>query len=381
MHRWVGGIIGGLHILLATALAAEDTNDPAVAGFPGLNAELVITGEYFHNLSGGLETGGGYRGDYSLFLNLDTEEAGLWDGGAFHLHLQAQHGNGITETRVGDAQTISNIDADDYAQISELYYEHLFNEGRHRIKLGKLEANADFAATDHGAGFINSSAGFSPTIPLTTYPDQDWGAMLEIGWTPSISTRFGIYQGRPNGGQSLGNTMDNLYGPMAMTESAWAYESPYGPGVLRAGAWWNGDRVEGLKHPDSIEDASGGVYGTWDHIVYASEDGDEAVGLFGQVGHSEPDAIEIDRYAGGGIEWRGPINGRSEDVAGIGLFYARFADVLDTAHATETALEIYYAAQLTERLLLKPDMQIVWHPGGTDRDTAFIVGLRAELVF
>ncbi|MBW1888858.1 MAG: carbohydrate porin [Deltaproteobacteria bacterium] len=100
----------------------------------------------------------------------------------FFLHLQEQHGQGITNEHVGDFQVLSNIDDDDFKQISEFWYKHTLLDDRLWIKLGKMEANADFAFVDNGTEFINSSPGFSPTIPLVTYPNQDWGWELNL-WT------------------------------------------------------------------------------------------------------------------------------------------------------------------------------------------------------
>ncbi|MBU0754374.1 MAG: carbohydrate porin, partial [Planctomycetes bacterium] len=151
----------------------------------GFTFNLVTTAEFFCNTRGGIATHHArkYRGDVSLFLEYDTGRAGLWDGGVFFAHLQHEHGDGLTEKYVGDFQTFSNIEADDFTQVSEIWYRHEFLEGELWTKLGKQDASADFAAVEYGGEFISSSPGFSPTIPLVTYPDQDWGVVL--GYEPN----------------------------------------------------------------------------------------------------------------------------------------------------------------------------------------------------
>lgn len=220
----------------------------------GYDFEAAYTAEYLWNLHGGARTGSDYRADLSLSLSIDTGKAGWWEDGSFFVHLQGQHGNGITEKFVQDFQVLSNIDADDFFQVSELWYQHAFFDGQLTLKLGKLEGNADFAFVEYGGVFSNSSAGFSPTIPLVTYPDQDWGFVLGLAPVPWFSMNAGVYQGRPDGDRSLGNTLDNLYGPMIMIEPAFHYTLGERPGSLRLGGWWNGDRFVRLG-PD--EEASG----------------------------------------------------------------------------------------------------------------------------
>lgn len=161
----------------------------------GLSAGFVYTGEYFDNLRGGINTSGAgeYRGDLSIYLELDTETAGWWDGGTFFAHLQEQHGQGITEDHVGDFQVLSNIDAGDFKQVSELWYRHGFLDNAYWIKVGKMEANEDFAGMDFGTEFIHSGAGFAPTIPLATFPDQDWGIVFGASPVDWLSVNAGLY--------------------------------------------------------------------------------------------------------------------------------------------------------------------------------------------
>ena len=46
----------------------------------------------------------------------------------------------------------------------------------------------------------------------------------------------------------------------------------------------------------------------------------------------------------------------------------------------ETAIELFYKAQLSPWMMLQPDLQFIANPGGDGRD-AFVFGLRMELLF
>ncbi|MFH1999270.1 MAG: carbohydrate porin [Planctomycetota bacterium] len=356
----------------------------------GLTFSLVYTAEGFWNTRGGISTHHArkYRGDVSLFLELDTESAGLWEDGTFFAHLQHEHGDSITEKYVGDFQVLSNMDADDFTQVSEIWYRHSFLDGKLWAKLGKQEANEDFAGVEYGGEFINSSAGFSPTIPLVTFPDPDWGMVWSFEPVESFSVNTGVYQGRPDGGRSIKSTLDNLYGPMVMVEPAFHYNVSELSGHFRLGGWWNGDRFDEFDKDDPDAGTFGRSYGwylTWDQEIFKEnpkeeEDG-QGIGLFGQYGWTPEDRSEAEQYLGGGIQWIGAIPARDEDVLGLGIFHVNFSDEVDFEEHDETAIEFFYKVQLHDSLSIKPDVQYIINPGGTSNDDALSVGLRLELSF
>jgi len=347
----------------------------------GFNFGVAYTSEYFYNTTGGLKTGGDYRADLSLTLELDTGKAGWWENGEFFAHVQGQHGNGITDDKVGDVQVLSNIDADDFFQLSQLWYKHTFPNAW--LKVGKQDSNEDFAYVEYGLEFINSSPGFSPTVPLVTYPDQDWGLALGIQFADRFETRIGLYQGKPDGGRSIGSTLRNLRGPMALLQQGMTYNLHGHQGEIRLGAWWNGSNHERLDGTGTEPDAAG-FYATWDQSVYKEDPQDtndpQGVGIFAQLGLSDPDLIEAESYLGIGLQATGLWNGRDEDVLGIGLFQAQLSRDLQTPHRRETAIELFYKIQIAPQWSLKPELQFIINPGGNG-DDALVIGLRSELAF
>jgi porin len=349
----------------------------------GIEFELIATGEYMNNFDGGIDQGDDFRWDTSLTISLDTEAAGWWENGEFFMHLQAQGGDGITENYVGDFQVLSNIDADDYDQISEFWYKHSFLNERLTLKGGKLEANEDFAFVEFGGEFLNSSAGFSPTIPLVTYPDPDWGVVLGMQINDYFSLNIGIYQARVNGSRSIGNTLDSLYGPMFMVEPSFHYELGGKPGAFRAGAWWNGDDAESLDGMDT--DDTSGIYFTWDQLLYAEnaddEEDEQGLGIFGQLGFSDEKYYEAKAYYGAGVQWTGPCDNRDSDIVGIGIFHVKLSDEGGFDEDTETVFELFYKLQCTPWFSIKPEIQFITNPGGTDNDDALVGGFRTEISF
>lgn len=368
------------------ALVTEALGIPDALEDNGLSYEFIYTGEVFCNVRGGLNTSGTteYRGDISLFLKLDTAAAGWWENGLFFVHFQHQHGRGITGEHVADFQVLSNMDADDFTQLSEFWYEHWFLDERLRAKAGKMEANADFAFVDFGGEFINSSPGFSPTISLVTYPDQDWGIVVGAYPLDWISMNVGVYQGRPDGGRSLSNTTDSLYGPLVITESAFHYTVAGLSGDIRFGGWWNGDRFDTIQTNATREDytESYGAYLTWDQAVWNEPDtSDQGIGIFAQYGWSSPDRSEAHQYFGGGVQWTGALSTRDGDIADLGIFHVDFTNSAGFLDSGETVYELFYKAQIVGWMAVKPNVQYIASPGGAGLDDALALGVRWELVF
>ncbi len=350
----------------------------------GVKAGLSHISEYLYNTRGGLRTGGAYRNDISLTLRLDTAKAGWWASGEFFIHLQGQIGDGLTERRAGDFQTLSNIDADDYAQVSEFWYKHSFFQEKLWIKFGKQDANEDFAYAGFGGEFLNSSPGFTPTVPLVTYPDQDWGLVVGLAPARRFSVNAGIYQGSPNGGRSISATLRNLSGPFAILEPAFHYSTGPRPGALRLGAWWNGDETERLSDATRSRGPYG-FYGSLDQLLWRkhpqNEEDKSGVGLSLQYGWAPPALSEAHQYFGGLLEWTGPASRRPEDALGLGFFHVRFSEKADFDRHSETTLEFFYKVQLKPYLALKPDLQVIRHPGGGSEKTAVVIGFRIETTF
>jgi carbohydrate-selective porin OprB len=247
----------------------------------GVTFDLIYTADGFINTRGGINTHDSdeYRGDISLFVELDTSKAGWWEGGTFFLHLQEEHGYGITSEHVGDYQALDNMDADDFQQVSEFWYRHSFMDDLIWIKFGKMDATCDFGGCTcnfMGTEFINSSAGLIPTVPMPSSPDQDWGAVFGVNPNNWFSLNTGVYEGRNDGGRSIRHTAENLYGPMVLVEPAFHGEIAGHKSDFFLGGWWNGDRFDNLEADEDDDDTwtfteNYGWYLVWNLEIWKEE--------------------------------------------------------------------------------------------------------------
>jgi porin len=160
---------------------------------------------------------------------------------------------------------------------------------------------------------------------------------------------------------------------------------------------YRGPAGPGHQHEDVGQTASAPVANAEDSPLTGGEapSGPE-LRVFGRAGFAPEDRNLVDFYAETGLNYRGLLPGRGQDVAGVGFTYtslsndlrqeARDANRFQGTHQPlldyEAILEITYEANLAPWLQVQPDLQYIIHPGGSPRnDDALILGLRTVITF
>jgi porin len=336
----------------------------------GINYEAVYTFDYLVNTNGGLEeTGGEYRADASLFLEFDTAAMGLWQNGLVFMHIQNEHGKGITEGYVGDIQTVSNIDAHDFTQVSELWYQHTFADEMFTIVIGKQDYAGWFTNAEHGGEFISASPGITPNNPSPTYPEGREG--LTAFLNPTDWLQLGGYVTT-----AFGNTDDT--GLTTLWEATLMHETGGLAGQV-AVAWWQSSATWEDLSTGETSDSSNGYYIIVDQKIIDNDD--SSLGVFFEYSDSTQYHFEIDTFTGGGLEWAGPMPGRGDDIFGAAMFRIDLYPELGFTEEFETIYEVYYNIQVFPWFSVKPDFQYIVNPGASGLDNATVFGFRSAISF
>ncbi len=363
----------------------------------GISFEASLVAEYSQNLRGGLDTqGDAFRHLFDANLTFDSEPLLGYEGGTLFVDFQTFEGqNGSDE--VGDFQAFSNLDADGFTALYELWYQQWLADGVIRIKAGKLDANSEFAYVEHGLEFLQSSMGFSPTIlSFPSYPDPATSVNVFLYPTDRIYLGFGLYDGALREGIATGRRgprtfFDSPADLFYIVELGLTWALPDGlEGRLGLGGWGHDGTFE--RWAGGVEDGTSGFYLVFDQWLWreAADDADDAqgVGVFVQYGYADEAVAEAEHHIGGGFQWTGALPTRDDDVLGFGvstvLFSQEAREAGEFAVASETAVELFYRAQLTPYLALKPDVQYIFNPGnpgGPETDDALVVTLRVEAWF
>ncbi|MFN3166257.1 MAG: carbohydrate porin [Phycisphaeraceae bacterium] len=389
--------------LAASAAFAEHTGpdgtDPTEAGVlgrvadAGIAVDATLTVDVSRNLSGGRSGAGTFRHLFDLSIGLDLGPLVGVEGGSLLASFQTQEGqDGSAET--GDLQAYSNIDADDFTALYELWYQQTLFDGVARIKVGKMDANADFAFVEHGGGFIHSSPGFSPTLfVLPTYPDPAFGAIGFVGEGGGLYAGAGVFDGALQEGVPTGTRgPKTLFGGPAdlfvIGEVGYAWggveAADASPGRVAVGSWHHtGDfpRFDG-----GARSRATGAFLVFDQTLYRENPGagdGQGLGAFFQYGWADPQLSLIEHHVGAGVQWVGALPGRDADTAGVMVSWAGLSDApgAGLTDEAEAAVELFYELRLGEHLSLKPDLQYIANPGGAGLEDAWVATLRVELVF
>lgn len=359
----------------------------------GVDLEVFLITDGSVVASGGVHSGGAaLRSLLDATVAIDGGRLLGWHGARFFADFQVQRGtNGSTD--VGDLQGFSNIDSDDRSQLALLWYEQDLFDGMLRVKVGKANANTDFAYVEHGLGFINSSFGYSPTIlSFPTYPDPAFGAAALVRFGGGLYAGAGVYDGAVQQGFKTGQRgPGTLFGDppdlflIGEVGRRWKGEEGAGPGRIGLGAFRHTGRF--ARYDGGTEHGTWGVYLVLDQVLWRPADAGESyrgLGGFLQYGWADPDVSPIEHHLGLGVTWTGPLALRPDDAVGLGLTWVSFSDAPGTGRrgSGELAVELFYTLQIAPWLRIKPDLQFIHNPGGLPGvDDALVLSLRTAITF
>ncbi|TAM64221.1 MAG: hypothetical protein EPN49_00670 [Rhodanobacter sp.] len=355
----------GLVLSLATALSgapacAANSYDSAAGSAP-LRWSFSLDSEVVDNLGGGIAPGS--MGDHLARLNsrLDGAALGLPDGSRFHATFARTQSGLPSATRVGDSQSVSNIEAEARSRVYEFWYGQYVGKPWD-VRAGLIAADAHFDTVDSASLLLNSSFGVQPTWSGNTvapiFPTAGVGIMAtwRVGaWT----NRAGIFQADPADRASALRR-----GALLMDEVAYQ-----GEGVYKLGVW--------SYRPHGPEETvlSPPTWGTYFSADYPLGRGDGAPSAFLRAGWSPKVASAVGHDLQAGILVPGPLRWRPRDQFSLGIARADLRGL-----GVETAYEITYLVALSPHVSLQPDLQYVNKPGG-NLPSAVVANLRLHLEF
>jgi porin len=407
---------------MTAAFAAEDSRGQSETPVRALSFGAAYTGDVFSNLSGGRRNGTFYLHAIDLTATAGTERLGGWRGGT--LFLDGLNVRGSSPTRlVGDAQGVSNIEAENAWLLYEAWYEQVLFEGHVSVLGGLYGLDSEFDVIETASLLINSSHGTGPDLAQSgkngpsIFPFTSPGLRLRLASGFPFSLQLAVLDGVPGRpDEPSGVHID--FGPddglLIVTEAAYLFQRDAEPAGRRrelrsrhvsrtssvpfrarvaAGAWTYTGTFDDLAAVDGSGDTlprtgSRGLYALTEGQVF-QEPGDPAQGLalYARTGVASERVNRFGAYAGAGAVYTGPFAGRDEDQVGLGVAAAfngasykrarrRSGEAVDGA---EVNLELTYLAPVVPWLALQGDVQYVVDPD-TDPDLANAVVIAVRLL-
>jgi porin len=386
-------------------------------GFFGLNDQLSdsgielclgITNIYQQNVHGGISThrrAGHHSGSYDLELSAGLHKLLGIEGASLFVHAEGgwPKSGGIDEASVGSAFGV-NSDAfwDRAVVVSELWYEQSMFNGTFLFRIGKMDLfTGGFESENHPAAFdrntfandetgqfLNSALVNNPTIPFPDYAlgmsafynPNDW-------WYAAAGVLDAQNDARETGFRTTFHGEDYFF---------YIFETGFIPkfnsangllqGTYRAGLWYD---PQPKAHSDTAKNYRDdvGFYLSCDQLLTkenADPEDNQGLGAFFRYGYANSKKNDIANFLSGGFQYQGLIEHRDDDVFAVGFAHGVFSDRASSTYPEdyESALELYYNAQISPWLSITPSLQYIANPGGAKGvSDALVFGLRLQMRF
>jgi len=372
----------------------------------GIQAELNLTQLYQQNVHGGLSThrrAGRFSGSYDLEITTETGKLLGIEYAILYLHAEGawSKSQGINDPAVGsffgvngDAQPRRSLD------ITELWYEQAFAAETLRVRIGKIDLTGGLEhhncpvsfdcsayANDENTQFLNNALINNPTIAF-----PDYGLGIVVLWTPSelwyvsAATADAEADFRKSGFDTTFDGDDEFFYILEAGLTP-QFDSAKGPlqSAYRIGLWLDRQDKQDLSTGRTHRD-NAGFYITFDQLFYKENSDPEdtqGLGAFARYGLADEKVNEVAQFWSVGIQYRGILAGRDDDVLALGFAKGIFSDRSDDfTDDYESVWELYYRAQLTTWAELSPSVQYITNPGGDGAaDDALVVAARLRVSF
>jgi len=317
-------------------------------------------GDLVSNFNGGIKTGTTYLGLANIKAGFSTDVADWWKGGQIFVNVGNTHGGKPSETLVGDFQGISNIEAGDLTFMYELWYKQ--NIGNVSLTVGLQDLNANFAQSENGCAFTNSSFGIQSSIadniPSPIFPLTALGVNFQWKISDNYKFKAAVFDGTPDDFEvntyNMNWKLSKNQGFLAVSEFEIDNSLLKGKqGSYKFGVYYH-------QHNDTIdvEQRNGGLYFVGDQQIT------NKLSLFSQIGISPKGINKNNCFYSLGVNYKGLFKNRYNDCMGLAVAYA---GIDGNSVGSETAIELDYHLQINKNLYIKPDIQYIINPAGTDQ--------------
>ncbi|MDP2811695.1 MAG: carbohydrate porin [Rhodocyclaceae bacterium] len=393
----------------------------------GLTIEGTYKVDHLRNLRGGLGKGGSSMRNLDLKLRADLDRLRGWNGVTAYVHVLDDRGTGLNAARVGSLMGVTNIEVPvSTTRIFHAWVQKTFMEEQWSLLAGLYPIDSEFSVMDSAGIFLHPAYGPPADLSLTRGPSifNNSAVGLRLKWQSHDKTRYAMgavldgIPGDPRRPKGTHIRFDKGDGSFTIAEIGWTpveqghvfhpadparvlhtpelkeHEKYEGHSKYAAGLWRYSTHVDDLFAVDAFGNPekrlSWGAYLLAERTLWSlGGESDRHVTGFIRHAFTDGDSTPIRSQTNLGLNVRGPIASRTDDVLGLAWTQGRLASKYraarwrDNGIATATgedALELTYRAALTPWLAVQPNLQRIRHPGGdASVKNATVAGFRLEV--
>jgi porin len=394
---------------------------PALATV-GATLGVSETSDFLADPVGGSRRQASYQGLTVATLQVATAQALGLAGGTFNISAEQIHGRNLVSDALDDLHSNSSVDSIRGTRLWEFWYQQSFGPAAD-VRVGQQSIDQEYMISSTSAMFLNANFGW-PLLPSNDlpsggpiYPLSALGVRLHVTPMHGVSVLAGVYNGSPVERSCsiapplcdpTGASFPLDGGALGIAEVQVTPAFPTRPGTYKLGAWIDTDSLPVTRFAQTPVTRGRGsddwsVYAVMDQTVRQGPKGLRAVDFFARAFTAPSDRNLIDMELATGLVLKAPTADRSGDSVGIGVDYGRIgrgvrmldeaaeaAGQLHFARTEETVVEASYQASVRPWLLMQPDVQYVFNPGGGIADPRarterlrdeLVLGVRANVTF
>lgn len=381
----------------------------------GLDFQFGYTSEVAYNAAGGQAQGARYADQWTFGVTLDlARQLNLHDA-QLQLTLTDRNGSNLSaDNNLGTLQQVQEVyGRGSFWRFTQFWYRQRYLGQKLDWKVGRMTVGEDFAT--FACDFQNLSfCGAQPGNIVGDYwynwPVSQWATRFKINAPSDLYAQVGFYHA----------SRDYLTKPYALnlgsppgTGTLIPLEFGWSPklgaaglqGTYKVGGWYNSSKSNDVYldidhnpqvltgQPPLQHDAAYGGYIVLQQQITRAASGnpERGMSLFLRAAQADRHTASVDSQIAAGLIYVGPFAARAEDALGLAVarthINSRVADGerLQNANTTSTvpvqtseyAAELYYSWHLMRGLVLRPNLQYIYHPGGSDQnDDVVILGLK-----
>jgi porin len=373
----------------------------------GIELELGITRIYQQNTRGGISThrqAGRHSGSYDLLISSDLQKLLGLEAARLFVHAEGRwsKSGSINEPSVG---SYFGVNADGGPRrsidVTELWYEQAMLDRALLLRIGKMDLTGGFEhsncpvafdcslfANDETRQFLNPALVNNPTIPFPDYALGLAGFYSPIKWWYASAGVVDAQNDFRETGFSTTFHDEDYFFYIFETGITPRMDSANGPliGAYRLG-FWNDPQPK--AHSDSIRKYRDdvGFYLSFDQTMTKENpepNDSQGLGVFCRYGYANGRTNDITNFWSIGFQYQGLIEGRDDDVLGVGFAQGIFSNGASMTYSEdhEDALELYYDIRFSPWMNFSTGLQYIANPGGVKGvSDAVVLEMRTQMFF
>lgn len=377
------------------------------------------------NISGGYDRDKTlrYSDQYILGIDMDLEKIfGIHDG-EFKASLNDRNGRDLTQDRLQDprAPVIGSGVQSNYGRgqtwhATQFWFKKTWQDKKWDLKVGLMPPGEDF--DNSGCFFQNLSlcgslAGHGSGVWYNT-PIGQWGGRIKYALSSALYIQAGGFQYNPNyatrhGSFELDGTGHLGYMYIVELGHRPTPGATFLPDTWKIGGWYNTADANDVLDDDNGDPyvltrqaarRHGGRYGGYlyvsQQLTHSGSQRQNGLNIFGHLAINDKNTATMDYQIQAGIIYKGPFASRPQDFISFGVSkmhanakvalraqlqnQMRGIDDYDDplyvpVRRSEYAAELHYSFHVTPWLTLRPNLQLLAHPGGIEEiKDAWVIG-------